>query len=97
MDKKEQTRLRVERYRERKSVTDNVTQSPDSVTNEQDNVTPDVTQYPAIMYALTDPGKRTKLEKVYQSLKDHKVKTLVRYGCYGPTFDVCGELLEITQ
>jgi len=85
MDKKEQTRLRVQRYRNKK--------------NSATDVTLDVTQYPAILYALTDPIKRVKLEKVYQSLSNFKQAENVYYGCgRGSTpFDVVGDLLEATK
>ena len=85
MDKKEQTRLRVQRYRERKN---SVTEMPDNVT-----------QYPAIIYALADPIKRRKLEKVYQSLRDFKQEKNVYYGlpCNGISFDIIGEMLEVTR
>ena len=85
MDKKEQTKLRVQRYRDKQKSVTSVTQSPENVT-----------QYPAIVYALTDPVKREKLEKIHQSLKDFNVFKEVRYGVYGPTFDAIGEMLEIT-
>ena len=57
------------------------------------------TEYPAIMYALTDPIKRLKLEKIYQSLKDHGVEKLVVYGYppQGIPFDRVGDLLEATR
>ena len=101
MDKKEQTRLRVQRFRERKSVTqtvENVTQSPESVTRSAESVTLDVTQYPAILYALTDPDKRKKLEAIVQSLNAHKVADKVYYGCIDPIpFDMVGDLLEATK
>lgn len=100
-DKLEQTRLRVQRYRERqKSVTnsgENVTQSPESVTESEESVTQDVTQYPAIIYALTDPIKRKKLEAITQSLKTFKVADKVFYGISGIPFDVVGDLLEATS
>lgn len=97
-DKKEQTRLRVQRYRERKSVTEspnNVTQSPNSVTESPDSVT----QYPAIIHALTDPDKRIKLEKIYLSLKNFKQEGNIYYGYpdKGLSFDIVGELLEATK
>ena len=56
-----------------------------------------ITKYPAILEAIVDPEKRKKLEKITLSLKEHKVAELVRYGCYGPTFDVVGDLLEVTK
>ncbi len=98
---REQTRKRVERYRDRqKSVTEalpNVTQSPNSVTESVDSVTQDVTHYPAIIYALTDPIKRKKLEAIAQSLKEFKQAENVYYGCRDPVpFDVVGDLLEAT-
>ncbi len=91
-DKEAQKEANRDRMRKvRGNTSGNTTQgNTEKVT--QDNVT----QYPSIILALTD-HRREKLEKVYQSLKDHKVETLVRYGCYGPTFDVVGELLEVTQ
>lgn len=55
-----------------------------------------LTQYPAILHALTDPGRRHKLERICQSLKEHNVLSEVRYGVSGPTFDVVAELLEVT-
>jgi len=86
----------VKRYRDKqKSVTQtpqNVTQSPESVTRSLDNVT----QYPAILLALVDPVKRKKLEAIVLEMKRHHVSEHVRYGIAGPTFDVVGELLEVT-
>lgn len=54
--------------------------------------------YPAILYALTDPKRRRKLEKIYHSLKDFKVADRVYYGCSKDSvpFDVVGDLLEAT-
>ena len=51
-----------------------------------------VTEYPAVIEALVDPVKRAKLEKIYHS--SHNVEA--RYGLWGPTFDIIGELLEVT-
>ena len=56
-----------------------------------------VTQYPAIIRAITDPVNRKKLEKIHQSLKEHKVLGAVRYGCSGPTFELIGDMLEATS
>jgi len=63
--------------------------------NEEDvTVSPEsVTQYPAILYALADPEKRIKLEKICQSLKDHHVLKEVRYGVAGPSMDTVAEFL----
>ena len=58
-----------------------------------------ITQYPAIIYALTDPIKRKKLEKIYHSLRDFKQEKNVYYGYpdKGIPFDVVGDLLEATR
>ncbi len=90
MDKKEQTRLRVQRYRDKQNSVTDVTQSPD-------NVTQDVTQYPAYLYALADIEMRAKLRLIRDSLKTHGVLREVRYGVSGPTFDVISELLEVVK
>lgn len=90
MDKTAKDRMR--RYRNKRR---NVTGQ--SVTTSDDNVTVDVTVYPAIIRAIADPVKRVKLEKIHQSLKAHNVLREVRYGIDGPTFDVVGELLEVTR
>ena len=93
MDKKEQTRLRVERYRnKKKSVTSGSVTTP-SVTLK--SITGEALH--PIMEALIDPVKRKKLEAITQSLKAHHVSELVSYGCRNPIpFDVVGELLEAT-
>ena len=54
-------------------------------------------KYPAIIYVLTDPVKRLKLEKITLSLKNFKQSENVRYGVNGPSFDVVGELLDATK
>ena len=54
------------------------------------------TQYPAIALALVDPVKRGKLVKVFTELKGGGLSKEVRYGVSGPTFDIVGELLEVT-
>lgn len=56
-----------------------------------------MTEHPAILEALVDPVKRLKLEKICKSLKNRGLLREVRYGVYGPTFDVVGELLEVTS
>lgn len=58
-----------------------------------------ITRYPAIIYALTDPIKRKKLEDITQSLKIHKQDGNVYYGypgLGGVPFDIVGDLLEAT-
>ena len=62
----------------------------------KEGVTKGVTEYPAVIEALVDPVKRAKLEKIYHSLASHDVEAQVRYGLWGPTFDIIGELLEVT-
>ena len=96
--RKKQARIRKQRQRDKeKAERDaNVTES---VTKDPDNVTPDVTQYPAYLYALTDPVKRMKLVKIHQSLKEHNVDKLVFSGYPGSggiPFDTIGELLDAT-
>ena len=86
MNKREQSKLRMQKMRNKKSVT------KDSVTKE------DVTQYPAIIHALCDPIKREKLEKIYQSLKDFRQEKNIFYGCgkQSMPFDMVGEYLDAT-
>jgi len=57
-------------------------------------------KYPQIVRALCDPAKRVKLEKVYLSLKEHKVTEKVFYGfpgLGGIPFDMIGGYLEVTR
>ncbi len=56
-----------------------------------------IRQEPGILDALTDKTKRKKLERITQSLKDFNVSKEIRYGISGPTFDVAGEMLEVTK
>lgn len=89
--------MRVRRYREREN---SVTESPESVTNVTnsvtENVTVDVTQYPSILQALTDPIKRGKLQDICDVLGKRKLLHKVEYGCGGMSFDIVQELLEVT-
>ena len=80
--KREQARLRMQKMRNKAN----------------DNVTPDVTQYPAILLALTDSVKRVKLEKIYESLRNFKQEKNVYFGYpdRGIPFDIVGELLDAT-
>ena len=90
MAKKEQSKERMRRMRERnKSVTD-VT---DSVTNPLESVTEGVTQYPAIIHALADIEKRAKLRAICLSLGERHLLPEVRYGVKGPTMDIVSEYL----
>ncbi len=52
---------------------------------------------PAILRAITDPKKRSKLERISQGLSDRGLGKDVRYGIGGPTFDIVKELLEVTR
>lgn len=53
-------------------------------------------EYPGIVQALVDSMKRQKLERIHQSLKRRGLLEEVRYGMFGPTFEIVGELLEVT-
>ena len=62
-----------------------------------DNVIPsDVIPYYPFMDWLIDPIKRTKLEKVCLSAKNHRTMDDIRLGVSGPTLTVMAELLDIT-
>ena len=69
------------------------------VTPEQENdVTPikdikPTDDYPPIVHYLADDTKREKLRRISDSLSNHNVSELVRFGCFGPTFDKIGEIL----
>jgi len=82
---------RMKRYRNKRR--------NETVTGTPENVTVDVTQYPAIIYALTDPIKRDKLDKVYWSLRAVHQEKNVYYGLpyNGISFDIIGEMLEVTR
>ncbi|KKM92431.1 hypothetical protein LCGC14_1218520 [marine sediment metagenome] len=97
MDKKEQTRERVKRYRERQTALQDGSVTEDSVTEQGKDVTLDVTQYPAILHALTDPDKRCKLEAIVQSLKNHHQVDNVFYGHSGLSMSQVGEMLDCTR
>jgi len=68
-----------------------------SVTETSNNVTQGVTQYPAIAEALIDPAKRAKLGRICYCLNHRGLGKEVRYGINGPSFDIVGELLHITE
>jgi len=87
---------RMRRYRNKKR-NESVTESPDSVTVRGESVTPDVTVYPAIVRAITDPKIRSKVERISQELSNRGLSKDVRYGIDGPTFDIVKELLEVTR
>lgn len=97
MDKKEQARLRKQRQRdrERDKTPQDVTLS---VTEQVKSVTPDVTQYHPIMSWLIPGEKRDKLEKICQSVGDHKQLPNVYLGAsrHSLPLDIVGELLEVT-
>ncbi len=50
---------------------------------------------PALADAIVT--SKSQLESITEHLKTHKVDKEIRYGINGPTFDVVGELLEVTQ
>ena len=56
-----------------------------------------LTEYPAIVRAITDPIKRKKLERISQELNSRGLGKDVRYGIGGPTFDIVAKLLEVTR
>jgi hypothetical protein len=56
-----------------------------------------VSDYPAIVQAITDPVRRDKLERITRELKSHNVSESVRYGLDGPDFDTVGELLDCVK
>lgn len=91
---KEATKDRVRRYRDKQK---GVTKEGVTGLGVTSNVRPTTDNYPAVLYALTDPIKRKKLEKIYHSLKEHNALGKVRYGIEGHTFDIIGELLEVTS
>ena len=53
--------------------------------------------YPAIAEALIDPAKRAKLGRICYFLNHRGLSKEVRYGVNGPSFDIVGELLHITE
>ena len=98
MDKKEQTRLRVQRYREKRvSVTPSVPEALQGSVTDKENGNANVTHYPALLYALADPIKRGKLRRICESLKNHNQLENVYYG-YGESsvpFDIVSEYLSV--
>ena len=89
MDKKEQDRVRAKRYRDKKR--DDFSVTLDSVTAQS------VTEYPPVIYALTDSVRRGKLEAIVQSLRNHKQADNVFYGVSGLTMETVGELLDCVK
>ena len=82
------TRERVKRYRERAK----------ALQSKVGSVTQDVTQYPPILYALTDPIKRKKLEAISSALSVRDLTSKVYYGLRHPVpFDLIGDYLEATR
>ena len=62
------------------------------------STTEGLTKYHPIMYAIVDPVKRVKLEKICQSLDNHRVLDKVYYGVgiHSLSMDVVGDLLDAT-
>ena len=93
MDKDiQRTQARIRKQRQRDKERD---QTGEDVTLSNTN---DVTQYHPILYALTDPIKRKKLESICESLGRHDVLDRVYYGCgaYSLSMDVVSDLLDTT-
>ena len=105
---KQKSAERMKKYR-KKDVTpvtpENIVQSQgvtkQSVTPVK-KVTPDVTpikdikptdDYPPIVHYLADDVKRENLRRISDSLSNHNVSELVRFGVFGITFDKVGEIL----
>ena len=64
--------------------------------NVLDPVRPDVRpidDYPPIVHYLADDVKRENLRRISDSLSNHNVSELVRFGVFGITFDKIGEIL----
>ena len=51
----------------------------------------------SLVEKLVDPEWRGKLVKIHRSLASFNVDGVVRLGISGPTFDVVGELLDVTK
>ena len=93
-DKEEQKKANREaKQRQRQGMTKGMTS--EGMTGQ--GMTLDVTQYPAILQALTDPTKRRKLEAIVQSLDAHKQLHSVFYGFSGLGMNQVAELLECTS
>ena len=88
MDKKEQTRLRVKRYRERQKSVTKESVTPFASVTQQDG-------YNALYYYLIDDVKRGKLRDICHSLG--KYGRDVRFGVGGPTMDVVSEMVEMIE
>ena len=54
-------------------------------------------EYPSLIKALVDPEKRKKLEKIYGALEHRGLAEKVDYGVSGVSFDIIGEMLEVTE
>lgn len=93
-DREKQREYDKERMRRKRGRTDKVEQAG----VEQGEVEHNPDKYPALLYALTDPIKRKKLEKICVSLKAHNVLDKVYYGYpdRGVPFDIVAELLDAT-
>ena len=58
-----------------------------------------ITQYHPILYALTDPIKRKKLEAICEALSKRNLQSQLFYGCgrYSMDFSIVEDLLEATS
>ena len=84
---------RMKRYRNKKR---DVTVE-DVTVEEPTSVTADVTQYPALLYALADPVKRAKLRRICEGLSNHNQLKNVYYGAgdMAVPFDMVNEYLAV--
>ena len=87
-DAEESRNAAKERKRKQRGVTKGVT---------LEGVTGQGVTYPHIVHSLVDKDKRLRLEKIHACLKGRGLLREVRYGVFGPTFEVVGELLEVTR
>ena len=62
-----------------------------------ETVSPAYMKHPAIILALADKDRRSKLIKITAQLKAHKVLDSVRYGIAGPTFTEVDKMLVVLE
>ena len=101
-DKAKQQEANREKARRHRERVKGVTQSD---SNPQEIVTPSVTpripetakKYPALVYALCDPQKRFKLERINAELQRKGLGSGVTLGWYGPDFNIIDGCLKATS
>jgi len=84
---KKAVKLAVQRYR---GITEGITEQ---------GITPEGITYPPIIYALAEPIKREKLERICKALDHRNLQSRLYYGCgdFSISFDVTEDLLEVTK